>query len=146
MATTNDVHGPVDFLVLEFQAARADGQMAAALLDLVDRGIVAIYDVIVMEKAADGTLTVIELSDLAADHLGGLTVLAGAQSGLLGEDDLGEAAAAIEPGMAAAVIVYENLWAVPFVAAAREVGAEFVASGRIPAEALIAALDELGDD
>lgn len=139
----NDVLGPVDYLVLELDSDRADGSIAAALLELVDRGLIRVYDLTVIQKHDDGTFSGIDLTDLSQDDLGGLTVFAGACSGLLGEDDLVDAAAVLEPGKIAAVLVFENAWAAPFVAAARRVGAEVVASGRIPADLLINALDAL---
>lgn len=146
MTDAGEVHGPVDFLVVEFATDRADGQMAAAVLDLVDRGIIDLLDVVVVSKSADGNVDVIEISEVADADLGGIGALAGAGSGLLDDDDVVEAAAAIEPGRSAAVLVFENTWARGFVAAARDVGAEFVASGRIPADALMAAIDMLDGD
>ena len=143
MSDVAHVHGPVDYLIIEFQAERANGSMVEAVLDLVDRGIIRIYDVVVIEKDADGTFSGVELTDLAQDHLGGIAAFAGASSGLLGDDDLAEAANAIEPGAAAAVLVYENTWAIPFVTAAYSVGAEFVAGGRIAGADLMTALDAL---
>ncbi len=139
----NDVMGPVDFVLLEFEADRMDGSAAAALLDLVDRGIVTVLDLLVITKDADGTFSGIEITDLASDQLGGLAVFAGARSGLLGDDDLAEAAGALAPGTAGAVIVYENTWARPFVAAARGAGAQLVASARIPADVVNEVLDQI---
>ncbi|MFM7062037.1 MAG: DUF6325 family protein [Actinomycetes bacterium] len=143
MSDLAHVHGPVDYLIIEFQAARANGSMVEAVLDLVDRGIIRLYDVLVIQKDADGSFSGVELSDLAQDHLGGIAAFAGARSGLLGDDDLAEAANAVAPGAAAAVLVYENTWAIPFVAAAHSVGAEFVAGGRIAGADLMTALDTL---
>ena len=137
------VYGPVDFLLLEFPGDRPTGPAASALLDLVDAGIVRIYDLVVIRKESDGSFSGLDLSDLDADHLGGFSAFAGARSGLLGDDDLSEAADAIRPGTTAALIVYENSWAIPFVAAARGAGAEVVARERIPADVLMGVLDEL---
>jgi uncharacterized membrane protein len=138
-----DVIGPVDYLVLEFPTDRADGSMADALLDLVDQGIIRVYDLTVIQKHDDGSYSGIDLTDLSQGDLGGLTVFAGACSGLIGDDDLADAAEVLEPGTTAAILVFENAWAAPFVAAARNTGAEVVASGRIPADALLDALDAL---
>ena len=137
------VYGPVDFILLEFPGDKPTGPAASALLDLVDAGIVRIYDLVVVRKESDGTFSGLDLSDLDADHLGGFSVFAGARSGLLGDDDLQQAAEAIRPGTTAALIVYENSWAIPFVAAARGAGAEVVARERIPADVLMGVLDEL---
>jgi hypothetical protein len=134
------VAGPIDFLLLEFDPTKTDGSAAAALADLVDRGIVALYDFLVIAKAEDGTVAAI---DISADGYGGFNVFAGARSGLVGPDDITEAGAALEPGRAAALFVYENTWAIPFIAAARAADAEVVASARIPAEVVIATLDAL---
>ena len=135
-----DVHGPIDFVLIEFPADRMTGEAADALLDLVDRGIVRIYDFLVVEKLEDGSFAAIDISQ-AGDQLGGFAVFAGASSGLLDDDDLAEAASAMEPGTVAVLIVYENAWAIPVIAAARANGGELVASARIPADALMEALD-----
>jgi hypothetical protein len=140
---TADVHGPIDFLLLEFQGDKMNGNAGDALLDLVNRGIVRIYDLLVIRKEADGTFSGVDVTDLSADDIGGFTAFAGARSGLLGDDDVSAAADALEPGTAAAMIVYENTWAIPFVAAARDVGAQVVASARIPSDVVMEVLDEL---
>lgn len=137
------LHGPVDFVILEFESANADGSMAAAVLDLVDQGVITLLDVTLVARGEDGSFAMVDLDALEEGELGGITVLAGARSGLLGDDDLAEAVNAMTPGTTAAILVYENTWAVPFVTAAHRVGAEFVASGRIPADELVAALDAL---
>lgn len=145
-AADTEVHGPVDYLVLEFPTDRMTGEMASALLDLVDRGVIRVYDLLVVQKDEDGSFRGIDINDLAADSIGGLTAFAGARSGLLGDDDVADAAGVLEPGTTAAVLVYENAWAAPFVAAARNSGAEVVASARIPADVLMEALDALDAD
>lgn len=138
-----DVHGPIDFVLLEFPGDRVTGQTADALLELVDRGIVRVYDLLVIRKDDDGSFTGIDVTDLSADTLGGFTAFSGARTGLLGDDDLAQAADAMKPGTIAALIVYENAWAVPFVAAARDAGGQMVASARIPAQDVMDALDAL---
>lgn len=138
-----DVHGPVDYLVLEFESDRAQGEMADALADLVERGLIRIFDLVVIQKLDDGSFRGLELADLDDEGLGELTLFAGAASGLLDDEDIGEAAAVLEPGTTAAVLLYENSWAAPFVAAARRAGAEVVASGRIPADAILETLEQL---
>jgi hypothetical protein len=144
MTTDNDVAGPVDFVLIEFDdPERLDGSAAAALLDLVERGIVTVLDLLVVAKDADGTFSGLEIEDLSADQVGGITAFAGARSGLLGDDDLADAAEALAPGTIGALIVYENAWARPFVAAVRSAGGELVASARIPADAVNEALELL---
>jgi uncharacterized membrane protein len=141
-----DVHGPIDFVLIEFPGDRLTGAAADALLDLVEQGIVAIYDLLVVRKEEDGTFSGIDVSELSADALGGFTAFSGARSGLLGDDDLADAANAMKPGTVAALLVYENVWARPFVAAAREAGGQLVASARIPAQDIMDALDALETD
>ena len=139
----NDVIGPVDFLILEFDPARATGEAAEAMLDLVERGIVRIWALVIVEKQADGTFAGVDIVDISADGVGGFAAFSGARSGLLGDDDIAEAAKAMEPGTMAALLVYENAWAVPFVRAAMNMDAQVIASARIPADEIMAALDAL---
>jgi hypothetical protein len=140
--TAADVSGPVDFVLLEFQADRMKGRAAEELVKLVDDGIISLFDVMFVGKTADGEVYGL---DLAAEALAeaGFGDLVGARSGLLGDEDMAEAAQALEPGTVAAMIVYENTWARPFVAAAREAGGELVAGARIPAADVMAALDAM---
>ncbi len=135
----DDIHGPVDFVLLEFPGDREPtGEAAAELARLVESGIIRLYDLAVIQKQADGTF-----SGIVLDEIEGFAAFAGARSGLLGDDDLAEAAAAMAPGTIAALIVYENAWAAPFVGAARRAGGELIATARIPAQDLMDALDAL---
>ena len=140
--TTGDVHGPIDFVLMEFSADRLTGGAAQALLDLVDKGIVALYDVLVVGKAEDGSTYAVDMAE-EVDRLGGFADLAGVRSGLLTDEDMQKAAAAMQPGTLAVLIVYENTWARSFVAAVQESGGELVASARIPAQDVMDALDAL---
>jgi len=144
-STTTEVHGPVDFVLIEFPADRLTGEAGPALVDLVERGLIRLYDLTVISKAEDGSVVVLELTDpLVGD--GGFSYFAGAQTGLIGDDDIRESAEAMTPGTVAALIVYENTWAVPFVGAVRNSGGELIASARIPAPDVMAALDALESD
>ncbi|HET6394594.1 MAG TPA: DUF6325 family protein [Blastococcus sp.] len=140
--TTVDVHGPIDFVLIEFSADRLTGGAAQALLDLVDKGIVTLFDVLVVGKSDDGSVYAVDVGE-DVEHVGGFTDLAWGRSGLLTDDDMHAAAEAMEPGKLAVLIVYENTWARPFVAAARESGGELIASARIPAQDVMDALDAL---
>jgi hypothetical protein len=138
-----DAYGPVDFLILEYPS-RTDGKATAkALRDLVDRGVVALYDLMAVRREPDGTTREIDLASGSADVPAALAAFAGARSGLLGAEDVAEAANALEPGTNALVLVYENRWAAPFVSAARSEGVEMVASARLTAQELLTALDEV---
>ncbi|MET9624351.1 MULTISPECIES: DUF6325 family protein [unclassified Streptomyces] len=133
--------GPIDYVVVEFPGNRMTGEGLGHLIDLVDRGLIRILDLMFITKDTDGTVAALELTDLDGDGELDLTVFEGAQSGLLGQDDLEEAAAAVEPGNSAGLLIYENVWAAPFAAALRRGGAQLVASGRIPVQALLASLE-----
>jgi Family of unknown function (DUF6325) len=139
--TEEDVHGPIDFLLLEFPGDHLNGDAGAALLDLVDAGTVRIWDLLIITKNDDGEVVGIDIEDLDADHLGSFTVFAGAETGLLSADDVEEAGHALEPGTVAVLLVYENVWAIPFVKAARAAGAEVVATARIPADVVLEVLE-----
>lgn len=136
-----DVMGPVDYVVVEFPDARIPGDVLQRILDLVDQGTLRILDLAFIRKETDGSVTALGVADLDGDGELDLLVLEGATSGVVARDDLDDAAGAIEPGSAALIVLYENLWAIPFATAARRVGAELVASGRIPVGALLDALD-----
>lgn len=135
--------GPVDYVVIEFPGTKLTGEGLPILQDLVDRGIIRILDLSFVMKDTDGTVTGIDVTDVDGDGVNDLVVWQRYDSGLLDEDDLADAANALEPGNAAAILVYENTWAAPFVGAMRRAGAELVASGRIPAADLLEVLDAL---
>lgn len=133
--------GPIDYIVVEFPGNRMTGEAFPLLVDLVDRGLIRIIDLVFIRKDADGSVTALDISDIDRDGSLDLAVFQGATSGLLGSDDLEEAAKALEPNSSAGVLVYENLWAAPFASALRRGGAQLVAGGRIPVQAILAALD-----
>jgi len=135
--TDTDAMGPVDYVVIEWTGAQPTGEAAPLLVDLVDRGLVRILDLVFLTKGDDGSIAAVEIADLPAEF----AVFDGARSGLFSDADLEEAAGVLEPGTSAAVLVWENRWAAPFAQALRRSGAELVASGRIPIAELEAALD-----
>lgn len=137
-----EVYGPIDYLLIEFSPDRLTGEAAPALLDLVDRAVVRLLDLLVISKGEDGTVEAVELTD--SDRIGaGFGQFAGARSGLISDQDMREAATAMRPGTIAALLVYENSWAAPFVSAVLNSGGELIASARIPATEIMAALDDL---
>jgi hypothetical protein len=135
--------GPIDYLAVEFPGAKLNGEGLRALLDLVEAGIIRILDLRLAVVEANGDITAVEITDLDGDGTLDLAVFAGARSGLLGDDDLMSSAELVEPGNAIGLLLYENTWAGPFVAALRRADADVIASGRIPASDVIAMLDEL---
>ena len=132
--------GPVDYLVVEWSGKQPTGDAAPLLIDLVDRGLIRVLDLAFIAKGEDGSVAALEISDLAESD-SQFAVFEGASSDLISEDDIDDAGTALEPGTSAAVLVYENRWAAPFAAALRDSGAELVASGRIPIQNIVAALD-----
>jgi Family of unknown function (DUF6325) len=133
--------GPVDYLVVEFPGNRMTGEGLPLLVDLVDRGLIRVLDLVFVKKEEDGAVTAIQIADLDGDGQLDLAVFEGASSGLLGDDDLADAGGVLEPGSSAGILVYENIWAAPFAAALRRGGGQLVASGRIPIQALLDAVD-----
>jgi hypothetical protein len=135
--------GPIDFVLLEFPGDANTDACAAAIMDLVERDVIHLYDLLVIRKALDGSFSGVDLTDVTSAGIGGLTAFAGARSGLIGDSDIGAAAEVMQPGTIAALIVFENTWAAPFVGAVLDAGGELVASQRIPAPDVIAALETL---
>ena len=132
--------GPIDYLIVEWPGRQPSGEAAPHLIDLVDRGLIRIIDLAFIAKDEDGNVTRLEIADLS-DEIEAFADFEGASTGLLSEDDTGEAANALEAGTSAALLVYENLWAAPFASAVRNSGGQLVASGRIPIQDLIDTLD-----
>jgi hypothetical protein len=134
--------GPIDFIVVEWPADhKPTGEAFPLLVDLVDRGLIRIIDLAFVHKEEDGRMVAMKIGDLDLDGNPDFAVFEGASSGLLGDDDLDEAGAALEPGSSAAILVFENTWAAPFATALRRGGAQLVAYGRVPINALIQSLD-----
>jgi hypothetical protein len=146
-ATDLDELGPIDYVVIEFPADRPpDGSALPLLWDLVEQGTIRVLDLAFARKEADGTVVGVDIADLGLQGDVDVTLFAEASSGLVDPGDLQEAGSALEPGTSAAVLVYENTWAAPFARALRRNGAQLVAGGRIPVQALLATLDALGPE
>lgn len=128
--------GPIDYLLVEWTGRQPNGELAPHLVDLVERGLVRILDLVFLAKAEDGTVEAIEIGELPE-----LEVFAGASAGLLDEEDLEQAGAVMEPNTSAALLIYENTWAAPFAVAMRKSGGQVVSSGRIPVQQMLAALE-----
>ena len=131
--------GPIDYLLIEWPGEQPQGDAAPLLIDLVDRGLIRILDLTRLRTDADGDLAILQAVDVEA--IKGLEELLGASSGLLDDDDVHEAGNALEPGTAAALIVFENSWAAPFATAVRRSGGQLVANGRIPVQSVLEALE-----
>jgi hypothetical protein len=140
MSTEAPEIGPIDYLLIEWPGRQPNGEVAPVVLDLVERGLIRILDLTFITKDDDGNVAALELADLGGE-VTELAVFEGASSGLIGDDDVAQAGDVLAPGTSAALLVFENSWAAPFVGAVRRSGGELVASGRIPAEDILAALD-----
>jgi hypothetical protein len=144
---TNDLSeldelGPIDYVVVEFPGNKMTGEGLPILVDLVERGVIRLIDLVFFTKADDGSVAMAEIADFDGDGNLDLAVFEGASSGILDKSDIDEAAAAVEGGTSAALLVYENRWAAPFASAVRRGGGQLVAFGRIPTQALLAALED----
>jgi hypothetical protein len=146
MADDLDQTGPIDYLMVEFPGNRMTGEAFPLLVDLVDRGLVRILDLVFVRKDTDGSLVGLELKDFDGDGELDMSVFEGASSGLLGDEDIQEAGDVLQPGSSGGILVYENVWATPFAAAVRRSGGQLVASGRLPVQAVLAALDAIEAD
>ena len=136
-----DQLGPVDYLVVEFPAGASNftGEMAKELVALVDAGTIRVIDVLILTKNENGTVDAMELSDI--EELGELQAVEAQLAELLAAEDVEHLAAAMDPGSTAGVLIWENLWAAPFAAAARRSGGQLIANGRIPIQAIIASIE-----
>lgn len=135
--------GPIDYIVVEFPGAKLTGEAMTEVIKLVEAGIIRVLDLRVAIAEADGSFTAIAVTDIDGDGELDLAIFEGVESGLLDDDDLAESAALVGAGDAVAVLMYENTWAGPFVSALRRQGADVIASGRIPADEVAAALDSM---
>lgn len=132
--------GPIDYVLVEWPGRQPTGEAMPHLIDLVDRGLIRILDLAFIAKGEDGSVAALEISDLG-DAGAAFAAFEGASSGLLSDEDISEAGSALEAGTSAALLVFENRWAAPFAAAVRKSGGQLVATGRIPIQAVLAALD-----
>jgi hypothetical protein len=141
MADDGAAMGPVSYLIVEFPGNKMTGEGLAALVDLVDRGVIRLLDLEFVTRREDGAITAIQLRDLDLDGELDVAVFEGASSGLLSQSDLDDAAGTIPAGSSAGVLLFENRWAVGFIDGLRNGGAELVAAGYIPHTDLAEALD-----
>jgi hypothetical protein len=136
-----DELGPVDWLVVEFPGSKFNGEIAPTITDLVDREVIRVLDLLVLRKDDDGNIEAFEMSDIGDDELGELRAYETELAMLLSAEDVESLAAAVEPGSSAACLVWENRWAAPFASAVRRAGGQLVANGRIPVQAILAAIE-----
>lgn len=140
MNANTEVPGPVDYILVEWTDLQPNGEVAPYLIDLVDRGLIRILDLRFLAKAEDGSVAALEIADVGG-QIAEYAIFEGASSGLVDDEDLEAAAAVLQPGTSAALLVYENSWAAPLAGAILRSGGDLVAGGRIPVPDLLAALD-----
>lgn len=139
----NEVMGPISYLIVEYPENKMTGEALPILVDLADKGVIRILDLLFVTRGADGTISAAELRDLDGDGVLDIAVLEGLSSGLLNESDLPDLAEVIRPGSSAAALLFENRWAASFVDALVRGGAQLVSAGYIPHDDVVAALDDL---
>jgi hypothetical protein len=137
------VGGPIDFVLLEFSEDADTKACGDAIMDLIKRDVIRLLDILVIRKALDGSFSGVDLTDVTSAGIGGFTAFDGARSGLVHDDEMSAAVEVMQPGTMAALIVYENTWAAPFVGAVLDAGGELIASQRIPAPDVLEALERL---
>jgi hypothetical protein len=133
--------GPVSYLIVEFPGNKMTGEGFSLLVDLVDRGLIRILDLLFVSRDVDGSMQIIDLQDLDRDGKFDLTLFEGVSSGLLDSSDVADATSVIEPGSSAGILIFENSWATPFIEALRRADAQLVAAGYIPHDTILASLD-----
>jgi hypothetical protein len=147
MTESIDELGPIDYLVVEFPGSNFNGEIMPEMVDLVQRGVVRVLELVVIKKAEDGSYEALEYDDLSDDVFGDVREAERNLANLLSEDDVAAVVEALEPGSTAGLLIYENLWAAPFASAVRRAGGQVVAGGRIPTQQLLAVLeDELEEE
>jgi hypothetical protein len=136
--------GPVDYAIVAFPGSRFTGRIAPALAELADAGTIRIIDVAFIRKDDDGTISAFDLDEIEAEVRAGFETAGVAGETLFNEDDVLNAAAALDPGSSAAMIVWENLWARKIADAVRAADGILVDFGRIPHATVTAAREYQG--
>jgi hypothetical protein len=137
----DEAMGPISYLIVEFPENKLTGEGFQNLVDLSERGLIRILDLRFVSVSADGSIVGLEIADFDSDGTLDLAIFEGVSAGLLDDSDFAEAASAISPSASAAILIFENRWAIDFVGALRRAGAELVAAGYIPQDAILASLD-----
>lgn len=122
--------GPIEYIIVGFPGNQFNGQIAPALADLIDNDTIRILDLVFISKDADGAVTAFEYDEL--EELAAFGDLDGEVGGLIGPDDIAHAAEGLEPNSSAALLIWEDSWAIPFVEAMRSSGGVLLEGGRIP--------------
>ena len=136
------VLGPVDIVVIGYPPdAPQTGSAIPLFIELVERGIITVLDVRGVRREEDGSFSAFDLGDMSS--IPDMVAFEGAQTGLIGDDDLRVAVEAMDPGSAAILICFENSWAAPFATEVRRNGGQLLAFERVGAEDLVEAVERL---
>jgi hypothetical protein len=133
--------GPISYLIVEFPGNRMTGEAFPLLVDLVDRGLIRILDLVFVRREQDGSMRAVELADIDHDGQFDLAIFEGVSAGLIDASDIADATPVVEPGSSAGILIFENRWAAPFTQALRRADAQLVAAGYIPHDTILASLD-----
>jgi uncharacterized membrane protein len=128
--------GPVEILVIGFPGNQFNGEVAPALADLVQSGLIRVIDLVFVTKDAAGDVVGIELSDVDESVSAAFQPHVEEPSGLLADEDIEDLGADLEPNSSAAILLFEHVWATKFRDAVVDSGGELLASIRIPKEVI----------
>jgi hypothetical protein len=127
-------YGPIDFLALEFETEKLKGEIFPALLDLVEKEIVRVIDLVVIQKDADGTYQALEMEELDPDLLIIFDPLEIEVSGIIQVEDIDMVAEGMAKNTTAALLLFENVWAIKFGEAVQRADGQVVMNARLPFE------------
>jgi Family of unknown function (DUF6325) len=133
-------YGPIDFLALDFKTDQLKGEILPELLELVKNKVVRVIDLVIIQKYEDGHHEALEMQQLAPELLALFDPLEVEISGLIQAEDIDNMAEAMENGTNAALLLFENLWAVKFREAVLRANGRLLAHERIPFEVVDEAL------
>ena len=129
--------GPVEYVILGFPGNKFNGEIAPELGKLVDSGTIRILDLVFISKDDEGDVVAVEFED--HEDVALFAALDGEVGGLISEEDIEYAAAELEPNSSAALLLWEDRWATPFMDALRASGAVLIEGSRIPHDLIEAA-------
>jgi hypothetical protein len=133
--------GPISYLIVEFPGNKMTGEGFSILVDLVNRGVIRVLDLVFVRRDLDGSMRALALADVDHDGQFDLAVFEGVSAGLIDGSDIADATSVIEPGSSAGILIFENRWAAAFTQALRRGNAQLVAAGYIPHDTVLASLE-----
>ena len=125
--------GPVEYIAIAFPGNKFSGEIIPAIQELQDSGTIRVLDLVIISKDGDGNVTAIELSEASPEEQATLAALGVQSRNLLGQEDIEDIGAALDPNSTAGLMIWENVWAARFAPSLRAADGILVANGRIPA-------------